>query len=132
MYLNQLPKMIELRLSQAYPLPKDDELVASLIWESYMYIGMNCEPVALLERGEQKRDRLLRELDDGFFLVMPDYPDLQSEDAVLQLDEILGFALINHICFLISGELKFVAIRDEYINNHKNSMHFRNYELRGD
>lgn len=122
-------KQIAHRLAQGFALPNDDVL-AGLIHEAYVYIGMRCEPEALMETGATGV-RVLRNLDRGYYLVVPDFPDMTDEQAHLQMDEGLSYAVVNHVCFLHSGEARFMMARDEIIMRHQQSV-YQTYGELGD
>lgn len=124
MKLDKVKKIVErrLRISGAHRMP-EDELLADYFQEAMVYMGMRCEPNEMLcDANADLEYTVLRNLDNGYFIRMPEYPDF-NEDRHLLIDEGLSYACINYVCFLITGDDKFRLLQDEFILRNQQATH---------
>lgn len=113
MKLSLVKQSISYALSSDRKIP-DNSVLESFLNQSLYYICGKCVPNNLI--GENTTDGdVLRYLSGGKFLIIPEYPSLSNENAQLQIDETLTYAVINYTCFLISGNANFKVLADEII-----------------
>jgi len=123
MLLTKLKKSIEYRAKSSFK-PADKLLMADIIQEATIYVADKTEPAKLLGTSDSTRDILktLEEKKDGSglfnVLFVPTYPDITSDTAVLDIDEILSYAVINYACFLLTKEDKYKYLTDEAVGNY--------------
>ena len=117
MLLTKIKTNIGYRLSQGKKLP-EDEVLESLINEAMYYVCYRCVPAELLRTFVDYEYKPLRFLQNGRFIVVPEYPDFTKTSRHLQIDENLTFAVINYTAFLISSNPTHKQLADEIINEH--------------
>ena len=116
MLLSTVKKTVEYRLSGAKKLPEDAHL-SNLFMEALYYVATKCIPQELL-REEDSDEGVLRNLEDGSFIVVPDEPDFTSTTDHLMIDEELTYACIYYACFLVSKDGSMKQMADEIINEY--------------
>lgn len=80
------------------------------------YVCGRCVPSELTRDAVDSEDRVLRNIEAGQFIAVPEYPDLSSTTKHLQIDESLTYAVIYYTAFLVSSEIMHKQIADEIIN----------------
>ena len=114
MLLSKIKTATQYRLSGAKKLPLDIEL-SELFMEALYYVCNRCVPQELIREAGIDTDAVLRNIEDGAFIAIPETPDFTSLVNHLQIDENLTYACINYVCFLITFRADFKAIADELI-----------------
>jgi len=114
MLLTNVKKTVEYRLSGAKKLP-DDAHLSNLFTEAMYYVATKCTPNELL-REEDSEEEVLRNIEDGAFLVVPDAPDFTSLTDHLMIDEDLTYSCIYYVCFLVSRDVAMKQMCDELVN----------------
>lgn len=103
-------------LSNDFQLPKDDEIVKSLLNMAYKYIANKCQ---VLNLQTEDKSSIVTRLGRGDKLVrLPDLPGLDTDD--LDIDDDLGYAACSLIASYLS-EKKFAihqARADETIRDY--------------
>lgn len=102
-------------MERSFKLP-DDAVLEEKIYEAMLYVAVQCEPQVLLRYKHVDDDPLYRDLKNGFYVMTPEYPNIQ-ENRHLQIDETLVYAVINHVCFLLSGKVDFDTSCSRWIAN---------------
>lgn len=116
MLLSKVKTVTQYRLAGAKKLPLDAEL-SELFMEAMYYVTNRCVPQELLREAGIDVDAVLRNIEDGAYIAIPETPDFTSTVTHLQIDESLTYACINYVCFLITFRADFKVIADELINN---------------
>ena len=117
MKLSLLKNTIQYKLSSAKKIP-DDNVLASLIFEAMYYVAGRCIPSELIKSYSDYNERVLRHLDNGRFISIPEYPDFLKGDRHLLIDEDLTYAVINYTSFIITQNPIYKQEADEIINEH--------------
>ena len=118
MLLSSVKKSIEKNLTGSYKVPEDDVLEEK-IYEAMLYVATQCEPSVLLRKKHVDEEAEYRSLKDGFFLVLPEFPDFTYETRHLHIDESLVYAVINYVCFMLSGKVEFDTICSRWITSYR-------------
>ena len=114
MLLSSVKKSIVKNMEQSYKMP-DDEMLANKTYEAMLYVAAQCEPQVLIRMKHVDDDALFRDLKNGFYIMYPEYPDFLQESRSLQMDETLCYAVINYVCFMLSGKTDFDALASRWI-----------------
>ncbi|CAM4030783.1 hypothetical protein [Campylobacter armoricus] len=80
----------------------DDKYIKAYILEAYYYICGKCEPSVLTKTIREEDQKVLRNVRNNAFLIVPDEPNFDDEEEHLMIDESLCYAVINYVCFLMS------------------------------
>ena len=119
MKLSAVKDSITKNMQVSYAMP-EDVLLAENVYEAMLYVASACEPRVLLRYmdGSSENTNLYRALPYDMYIMLPDMPDfVTSPDTVeLMIDETLVYAVINYVCFLLSGEAKYFSICEKWIN----------------
>jgi len=127
MKLTRVKTAIDSRLASSFKVPDIEEL-QELVYEALQYVAMKVEPKDLLcKNGADDGEKVLRPLDKDFFIKVPEYPDLTHTERHLLVDEFLSYAVINHVCLLVSGDEKFKLFRDEILMLQQQSVYHVEY-----
>jgi len=123
--LTHIKQAIKTKTSASYKLPRDKEL-AGIIHEANLYVCSLCEPSELLRENmtfEEDYNLVLRHLENGLVLKIPEYPNFRNKLLHLQMDEALSYATIYYACFIISKhkDMSFKANADEVINIYRSN-----------
>lgn len=114
MLLSKIKTTTQYKLTSAKKLP-DNEVLSSFFMEAMYFVANKCAPNELL-RQEDTDEPVLRNIEDGAYLVVPDEPDFASVTDHLMMDEDLTYACINYVCFLITNNPSFKQLTEEVIN----------------
>ena len=117
MKLSHVKSSIAYKLSTGRKLPEDDVL-ASIVFEAMYYVAGRCTPRELTKSHMDYEEKVLRFLDNGRFVSIPEYPDFSKPDRHLLIDEDLTYAVIYYVCFIISRDVANKTMADEIINEH--------------
>lgn len=117
MKLSLIKSTINYKNSGGKKLPEDDVL-ASLIYEAMYYVAGRCVPSELVKSYSDYKERVLRPIENGNFIAIPEYPDFTKPERHLLIDEDLTYAVINYTMFLITQNAMFKQVADEIINEH--------------
>ena len=117
MLLTQVKTSIQYRLSSGKKLP-DDTLLASFIYEAMYYVAGKCVPSELVRSYVDHQEKVMRPLQNGRFISVPEYPDFSKTSRHLLIDEDLTYAVIYYTCFLIGRSPEDKLMADEIINEH--------------
>ena len=115
MTLGAVKVSIAKNMEQSYKMPEDDVL-AEKVFEAMLYVATACEPQVLLRFKHVDDDAMYRDLKNGFFIMMPEYPDFSSPARQLQIDDTLAYAVINYTCFMLSGKVEFDTVCARWIS----------------
>ena len=86
------------------------------MFEALLYVASQCEPSVLLQSSNDDEDIAVhRVLSEDIVIAMPEYPDFSQTTRHLQIDESLAYAVINAVCFLLSGENRFDNVCGRWI-----------------
>jgi len=122
--LKNVKQAIRKKTTDSYKFPTDIEL-AAIVHEANLYVCGLCEPSELIRENLllEKESRVLRHLENGQVIKVPEYPDFKSSKLHLQMDEALTFATIHYSCFIISKHknFDFKAQADEIINIYRSN-----------
>lgn len=121
MKLAQVKQSLEYKNSTGRKLPAD-EVLQDMLYEAMIYVAQRCEPKeliasALAEFGE----RPLRNIENGCFIRLPEYPDFSHPERHLQIDEDLTFSVINFVMYLLTNTPDFKVLADEAIAIHRSN-----------
>ena len=115
MLLSEVKISIVKNMEHSYKMP-DDDILAVKTHEALLWVATKCEPSELIRDTMAEADeRVFRYLKDLKFIVIPEKPNFEIPDKHLMMDEALSYAVINFVCFLLSGEEKFKSICDMWI-----------------
>lgn len=124
MLLIHVKQAIKNKTTDSYNFPNDEEL-EGIIHEANLYVCGLCEPSELIRENLnfEKESRVLRHLENGLVIKVPEYPDFTNEKLHLQIDETLTFATIYYACFVISKHknFDFKVQADEVINVYRSN-----------
>lgn len=84
-------------------LPPDENL-SELFLEAMLWVSNKCVPSELLRLNESE-DKVYRQLNNGFFICVPDKPNFSDENEHIMIDESLTYAVIDYVAFLINQEI---------------------------
>lgn len=115
MLLSSVKKSIERNMAGSFKLP-DDNVLQEKIYEALLYVASSCEPLVLLRKKDVDDDEQYRQLSDGFYLALPEYPDFQYENRHLNIDEALSFAVINYVSFMLSNKVEFDTLCSRWVS----------------
>lgn len=115
MLLSQIKTTITYKLSAAKKLP-DDATLSAFLMEAMYYVCTKCVPNELLRQADSD-DEVLRNIEDGAYIAVPDVPNMASTTDHLMMDEDLTYACINYACFIITQNPMFKQLADEVIND---------------
>lgn len=119
MLLSRVKNSIKKGMERSYKIPENDEL-SETVFQALMWVATQCEPSELIrDRAAESDETVLRYLPDMKFIVVPEYPDFNSTEKHLMIDEALVFAVTNFTCFILSGEAKFKALSDEWVATYR-------------
>ena len=121
MLVRRAKEILALKIAGGRKLPSDEEL-SELFLEAMLFICNKCVPVELIRR--KTGERVYRNIDEDSFLCYPDKPDFADVDNKkhIMIDEVLTYAAINYVAFLIGQDaffrtLTLEAIADYNANN---------------
>ena len=115
MTLGAVKVSITKNMEQSYKMPEDDVL-AEKVFEALLYVATECVPQVLLRKKYVDNDALYRDLKNGFFVTMPEYPDFDIADRQLMIDEALSYAVVNYTCFMLSGIALFDTVATRWMS----------------
>ena len=115
MTLGAVKVSIEKNMEQSYKMP-EDSVLSEKVFEAMLYVSTQCEPQVLLRMKYIDDDALFRDLKNGYYIMLPEYPDFTKDERVLQIDETLSYAVINYACFMLSGKVEFDALASRWIS----------------
>ena len=108
MKLSLVKSHIERKLIGDIEMPSD-AMLSSFVWEALYFVCTKCMPRELMKKGDVDVDEtVLRLVDKGFFIAVPERPIFDKEDASyhesahLLIDEDLTFAVIDCSVSLIT------------------------------
>jgi len=97
MKLSDVKKILTLKLRRDIKAPDDADIEVAL-YEAIYEIAAECEPSELIIHPDDIEDddsvTVLRSLQDGLFIKVPEFPDFSFPDRHLMLDEELTYAAI--------------------------------------
>lgn len=96
----------------------DDTVLSSLVFEAMYYVAGRCIPRELIKSYDDYEERVLRPVDGGRFVAIPEYPDFSKPERHLLIDDSLTYAVIYYVCFIIGRDANDKAMCDEIINEH--------------
>ena len=114
MLLSDVKRAIEKGMERSYKIP-DDGVLEQKIYEAILFVASQCVPQVLLRYEDGEGEPVFRKLPNKFFITLPEYPELSQVERHLMIDETLSFAVVNTVCFLLSGEEKFNLIANRWI-----------------
>jgi len=117
MLLTHLKTSLQYKLTPSKKMP-EDTLLASLVNEAMYYVSARCVPSELLRDAGDTEYKVMRFVESGQFIGVPEYPDFSSSVKHLMIDEPLTFAVIYYTGFLISNEIIFKQMADEITNEY--------------
>lgn len=126
MLLTRVKKAIEIRNSTGKKTP-DDDVLADLLYEAMLIISSICKPAELICDFSDGVGNVFRLIEGGKYIAYPEYPDFTKTDRHLNIDEHLTFAVVNYVCFLISGEPKFKLAAEEIVGAYKANFSLLSY-----
>lgn len=131
MKLKRIKRILLSKLSTSYDFPSDEVLSDYFTQAFYFVCSFNgCEPAVLMrsynERFNESDPVLKVARRNSFYITVPQIPNFANEDEQLMIDEILSFAVIDYVAFLISKEEVFyknaMQIVQNFIENDINIM----------
>jgi len=108
MTFSRVKSAITLKLKRDIKAPVDADLEEAL-YEALYEIATECEPSELVVHPDDLEDdssvTVLRSIADGYFIKVPEYPDLSILDREMMIDEELAYpAIYLAITYLIDNE----------------------------
>lgn len=128
MLLTHVKSSIQYRLSGGKKLP-EDTLLASFVYEAMYYVAGKCVPSELIRSYADHQDKVMRPLQNGRFVSVPELPDFSKTSRHLLIDEDLTYAVIYYTCFIIGRSPDDKLMADEIINEHISKEGIENYGI---
>lgn len=114
-------KALEYKIkAEAIALPPLNQL-SELFFEAFTHICDLCVPNELIRKNSDMR--VYRNIDNGFYIAMPERPIFDENDpnydpnAHLMIDENLSFAAVDFVAFLITKNPFYELLCDKRIDN---------------
>ncbi|AQW85555.1 hypothetical protein CPIN18021_0293 [Campylobacter pinnipediorum subsp. caledonicus] len=114
MIASEFKKLLSLRGKSGINLPSD-ELLNELVKEAIVFVATKCVPSELVVK-DTTNIRLLRRLSNGFGLRIPDKVDINSTEKHIQIDEVLTYAVMYEVLFLLNKDMGFRQLAMDIIN----------------
>ena len=114
MLLTKVKQAIDFRTKTKHKMPTDD-ILADLIQEATLYVANRADPVELTRQAIVSDETVIKLIEGGKVIVAPEYPDFTKTSMHLMIDELLSYAVINYVCFLLTQEVGFKALADDDI-----------------
>ena len=130
MLLTHVKSSIQYRLAGGKKLP-EDTLLASFVYEAMYYVAGKCVPSELVRSYIDHQEKVMRPLQNGRFISVPEYPDFSKTSRHLLIDEDLTYAVIYYTCFIIGRSADDKLMADEIINEHISKEGIENYGING-
>jgi len=126
MLLTHVKSSIQYKLSGARKLP-EDVVLASFLFEAMYYVAGKCVPNELIRSYEDHQDKVMRPLQSGRFLTVPEFPDFTKTTRHLLIDEDLTYAIIYYTIYIIGKNPDDKAMCDDIIYEHISKEGIENY-----
>lgn len=95
----------------------DDEVLSNMFVEAILWVANKCVPAELLKQSYENC-RVYRNIENGFFIRIPEKPNFSDENTHLMIDESLNFAVINYVAYLIEQNEAYRRDALEIINEY--------------
>lgn len=95
----------------------DDELLSELFLEAMLWVASICVPNELIRKVKIDTEAVYRNIENEFFICLPDKPDFSNANEHLMIDETLSYAVINEVAFLINKDPFYRQLALEIVAN---------------
>lgn len=122
MTLKRAKRILISKLSTSYDFPNDEILGDYFTQAFYFICSFNgCEPAVLMrsrnESGNPGDEVLKVARNSAYYVAVPQVPNFSEDQDQLMIDEILSFAVIDYVAYLISHDKNFLSNALQIVQN---------------